>query len=209
MPRLWTETIDAHKLAVRTAVLDSVADLAATQGLTGVTMSGVAARSGIGRATLYKYFPDVRALLLAWHERLIDEHLAHVEQALTPSARHEAPAEQDVLGRLRAGLRAYGTRLRHSPPGLGTQPDYADAGLHGEAHVYRAERRLAELFARHLSEAQAQRAVRDDVPAPELAGFCLSAMSAAQSFGEPTPPALERLLDLVIAALRAPAQPTR
>lgn len=35
-----------------------------------MTMSRIAEEIGIGRATLYKYFPDVEAILLAWHERL-------------------------------------------------------------------------------------------------------------------------------------------
>ena len=38
-------------------------------------MSQVATETGIGRATLYKYFPDVEAILAAWHERQIARHL--------------------------------------------------------------------------------------------------------------------------------------
>ena len=208
MPSLWAETIDAHKEAVRAAVLDAVADIVAAQGLTGVSMSSVAVRSGIGRATLYKYFSDVRTLLLAWHERLLDEHLAHVEQALNAASRHEASATRDVLDRIRAGLRAYGTRIEHSPPGFGVRSRDADAGLHEGSHVHHAEQRLADLLAQHLAAAQTQRVLRDDVPAPELAGFCLSAMNAARSLPDPTQPALERLLDLVIAALCPPIQPS-
>ncbi|HEX5902785.1 MAG TPA: helix-turn-helix domain-containing protein, partial [Actinomycetota bacterium] len=56
MPRLWTETVDAHRREVRSAVLDAAADLVAERGLRSVTMSEIAHRSGIGRATLYKYF---------------------------------------------------------------------------------------------------------------------------------------------------------
>ncbi len=51
------------------AALDATAALVAERGLRSVTMSQIAAQSGIGRATLYKYFPDVEAILLAWHER--------------------------------------------------------------------------------------------------------------------------------------------
>ena len=39
-------------------------------------MSQIAEQTGIGRATLYKYFPDVEAILLAWHERQVTGHLA-------------------------------------------------------------------------------------------------------------------------------------
>src|SRR5258705_900335 len=75
MPRIWSQTIEAHRDAVREATLDATAALVAEHGLTGVTMSQIAKDTGIGRATLYKYFPDVESILRAWHERQIDEHL--------------------------------------------------------------------------------------------------------------------------------------
>ena len=75
MPRIWSETIAAHRDAVRDATLDAAAALVDERGLTGLTMSEIARRSGIGRATLYKYFPDVESILAAWHERRVSEHL--------------------------------------------------------------------------------------------------------------------------------------
>jgi len=75
VPRIWSETIDAHRAAVREATLDATAALVAEHGLAGVTMSQIAKDTGIGRATLYKYFPDVESILRAWHERQVDEHL--------------------------------------------------------------------------------------------------------------------------------------
>ena len=80
VPKLWTDTIQAHRREVRLAVLDVTAALVAEHGLRSVTMSQIAEKTGIGRATLYKYFPDVEAILLAWHERQITGHLA--DQAL-------------------------------------------------------------------------------------------------------------------------------
>jgi len=47
----------------------------AERGLASVTMSQIAAQTGIGRATLYKYFPDVEAILAAWHQRQVARHL--------------------------------------------------------------------------------------------------------------------------------------
>ena len=82
MPKLWTETIDAHRRAVRDAALDATAALVAEHGLTSVTMSQIATETGVGRATLYKYFPDVEAILLAWHERQITRHLQHLAMPL-------------------------------------------------------------------------------------------------------------------------------
>ncbi|MEP7020668.1 MAG: helix-turn-helix domain-containing protein, partial [Pseudonocardiales bacterium] len=67
MPKLWTDTIEAHRQAVREATLDTAATLVAERGLSAVTMSRIAEETGIGRATLYKYFPDVEAIMTAWH----------------------------------------------------------------------------------------------------------------------------------------------
>ena len=81
MPKLWTETIEAHRRAVHEAVLDTTAALVAEHGLRAVTMSQIAEQTGIGRATLYKYFPDVEAILVAWHDRHVSGHL---EQLAAP-----------------------------------------------------------------------------------------------------------------------------
>src|SRR5262245_17985636 len=75
VPRLWNDTIDAHRRAVRDATIDTTAALVAKHGLRAVTMAQIAEETGIGRATLYKYFPDVESILLAWHERQIAAHL--------------------------------------------------------------------------------------------------------------------------------------
>jgi AcrR family transcriptional regulator len=75
MPRIWADTIDTHRRQVNDAILDATAELIAEHGPLSVAMSAVAERAGIGRATLYKYFPDVEAILVAWHTRDFAEHL--------------------------------------------------------------------------------------------------------------------------------------
>src|SRR5450631_3629775 len=80
MPRLWNETIEAHRREVRGAVLEAAAALVAEHGLRAVTMSEIAEKAGIGRATLYKYFPDVDAIMLAWHQAQITSHLQHLAE---------------------------------------------------------------------------------------------------------------------------------
>src|ERR687891_1587020 len=101
VPKLWTETIDAHRREVRDAILDTTAVLAAEHGLRSVTMSQIAEETGIGRATLYKYFSDVEAILLAWHERQISGHLDYLaevrDQAGDPRERLEAVLEAYAL----------------------------------------------------------------------------------------------------------------
>src|SRR5690349_21818610 len=99
MPKLWSDTVDAHRREVRDAILDATAALVAAHGLQSVTMVQIAEDTGIGRATLYKYFPDVEAILLAWHERHVTSHLEHLA-----AVRDQAG---DAGGRLRAVLEAY------------------------------------------------------------------------------------------------------
>ena len=70
MSRVWDDTREAHRRAVRDATLDTAAALVTAHGLASVTMSRIARETGIGRATLYHYFPDVDAVLTAWHQRL-------------------------------------------------------------------------------------------------------------------------------------------
>ena len=67
MPRIWADTIDTHRRQVTDAILDATAELIAEHGPMSVAMSAIAERAGIGRATLYKYFPDVESILVAWH----------------------------------------------------------------------------------------------------------------------------------------------
>src|SRR3990170_8798608 len=80
VPKLWNETMEAHRRAVREAILETTWVLVAEHGLRSVTMSQIAEKTGIGRATLYKYFPDVEAILVAWHERQIASHLEYLAE---------------------------------------------------------------------------------------------------------------------------------
>jgi AcrR family transcriptional regulator len=185
VPRLWSDTIESHRRSVRDAILDATARLVAEGGLTSVTMSAIAEASGIGRATLYKYFPDVEAILTAWHERQVSVHLAQLI-----AIRDRAG---DARQRLVAVLEAY-ARLGHA----GHDPSLA-AALHRGPYVVRAHDELAHLIEGLVEEAAAVRAVRADVPSAELAQYCLSALSAASGLHGDA--ALERLMMLILAAL--------
>jgi AcrR family transcriptional regulator len=188
VPKLWTETIDAHRRAVRDATLDTTAALVAEHGLPAVTMSEIAERTGIGRATLYKYFPDVEAILIAWHERQIGRHLDQLakvrDQASNP---HE---------RLPAVLEAYAL-IRNTHPGGDLAPL-----LHRGEHMARVHRKLHDLIRDLVADAAASGDVRDDVPTDELATYCIHALTAATDL--PTKAAVHRLVTLTIAGLRTP-----
>ena len=192
MPRLWTETVDAHPHAVRDAVLDSAWALVTEHGALSVTMSQIAQRSGIGRATLYKYFPDVEAILRAHHERHV---LAHLEQL---AALRDGPGDVDV--RLEAVLQRYARICHHRGRHAGTE---LGALLPRGAHVVRAEHQVVDLFADLLGEAAAAGTVADvrTTPGPrELAAYCVHALDAAADL--PDEAAVRRLVAVIRDGLR-------
>ena len=188
MPKLWNDTIDAHRRAVRDATLDATAALVAKHGLASVTMSQIAEATGIGRATLYKYFPDVDAILIAWHERQITAHLEHLAQVRDQAG---APA-----ARLEAVLEAYAL-ISHQHHG----GDIA-AMLHRGEHVARAHGHLRDFVRDLVREGAAAGDLRADVAPDELASYCLHALSAASSLASKA--AVRRLVKVTLAGLRPP-----
>jgi AcrR family transcriptional regulator len=193
VPRLWDDTIQAHRAAVRDAILDTTATLVSKHGLLSVTMSQIAEATGIGRATLYKYFPDVEAILVAWHERQITAHLAQLADLRDQGG--------DADQRLQAVLEAYALishdRFSHQHPG----PEVA-ALLHRGPHLTRAQQQVHGLIKDLLTVAAASGEVRDDVAPEELAGYCLHALTAAGSL--PSKAAVRRLVTVTLAGLRPP-----
>lgn len=189
VPKLWTETIEEHRREVRDAILDTTAALVTEHGLLSVTMTQIAERTGIGRATLYKYFPDVEAILLAWHQR----HVAgHLEQLAELRDQAGEPAQ-----RLKAVLEAYARicydRGRHSP-------DEIAALLHQHQHVAQAQQHLHTLIRAVIADAATGGDVRADVEPDVLASYCLHALAAARI--QPSEAAVGRLLAVTLAGLR-------
>jgi AcrR family transcriptional regulator len=190
MPRLWNETIEEHRRAVHEATLDATAALVAEQGPLSVTMSRIARETGIGRATLYKYFSDVEEILLAWHERHVDGHLERLAEARDGAG--------DAGERLEAVLGAYAL-ISHEHHGIELGAHLAEL-LHRGEHVDRARQRLDDLVRDVLADAQETGDVRDDVSPEELSSYCLHALAAAHSL--PSEAAIRRLVTVTLAGLR-------
>ncbi|UQU67499.1 TetR/AcrR family transcriptional regulator [Couchioplanes caeruleus] len=196
MPKLWSETVEDHRRTVHAAILDTTAALVASHGMS-VTMSQVAQEVGIGRATLYKYFPDVQAIMVAWHERQVSGHLQQLTEA--------AASCTDAGERLRTILAVY---AELSSAGHGHDPDAPSNShaaelavpLHQAKHVHHARRLLHELVTQAITAAADGGVARDDVPATELATYCLHALGAAGELR--SRPARERLVAITLAGLR-------
>ncbi|MDQ3719706.1 MAG: TetR/AcrR family transcriptional regulator [Actinomycetota bacterium] len=191
MPKLWRDTIETHRRAVRDATLDTTAALVAEHGLRSVTMAQIAEQTGIGRATLYKYFPDVEAILFAWHERQVTGHLDQLA-----AVRDRAG---DAGERLEAVLEAYAL-ISHEHHG-----SELAALLHRGEHVARAQQQLSDLVQDLLAEGAENGDLRDDVAPGELASYCLHSLSAASSL--PSKAAVRRLVRVTLAGLHPQRTP--
>ncbi len=188
VPKLWTETIEAHRREVRDAILGATSRLVSEHGLLSVTMSQIAEETGIGRATLYKYFPDVEAILLAWHDRQVTGHLEHLAEV-----RDQA---DDAGERLKAVLEAYALISHESRRRHGT--DLA-AFLHQGERVAEAQQQLSDMIRDLLTEGAQAGDLRDDVAPEELASYCLHALTAASSL--PSKAAVRRLVTVTLTGL--------
>ena len=190
MPKVWGATIEAHRQEVREAIMDRTWALVTEQGLRSVTMSRIAEETGIGRATLYKYFPDVEAIVVAWHRRHVAAHLERLAELRDDAA--------DAAGRVEAVVVAYALIAYHR----GHHGMELAALLHRDEQVAAAWEKLLRMFRDVLAEAAASGDVRDDVAPDELARYCLHALAGAGSLRSQA--AVRRLAAVTLAGLRPP-----
>ncbi len=186
VPKLWNKTIDAHKREVREAILETTACLLAEHGLRSLTMSQIAEISGIGRATLYKYFPDIEAILAAWHDRHVTGHLKELAKLRNGG--------RSALHRLRAVFAHYALIQYNA------QHIEFFALLHRDEHVGHARAYLTDLIRDLLLSGVASKDVRDDVKPEELAVYCLSALAAAGNLSSEA--AVRRLVGVTLDGVR-------
>jgi AcrR family transcriptional regulator len=196
MPKLWNDTVQEHRTSVREAVLDTVAQLVSTGGVPAVSMTKVAEGAGISRVTLYKYFPDVEALLAAWHERQVKQHLGHLHHVRTHLQR--GGDGQSPVVAVRAVLEAYALMLQK------TSVNESPAFLHSSSHVGHAQEHLQNFLSAMIDDAKPPASgnpdsfpvIRSDMASGVLASFALHAVNAAAA--APTPEAARALVDVIV-----------
>jgi AcrR family transcriptional regulator len=190
MPKLWNETIETHRREVREAIMDAASTLVAKHGLLSVTMSQIAEETGIGRATLYKYFSEVEEILHAWHERQITEHFEYLAEVRD---RATGAGEQ-----LKAVLEAYAL-IAHGTHGHG-ESDLAEFLHHQGRQVARAEEKLSDLIEELIAKAAKAGQVRSDVAAEELTTYCLHALTGAHKLRSRA--AVQRLVAVIMDGMQ-------
>jgi AcrR family transcriptional regulator len=189
MPKLWDGTIETHRREVRAAVIAATAALVSQHGLRGVTMSQIAEEAGIGRATLYKYFPDVDAILTEWHDDQVTVHLAQLKAL---RLRDGTSQEQ-----LRSVLERFSlTMFESAQHGA---PAELVASFHAAGRLTTAEQSLQALITELINRAIADGSLRNDIPAKELALYCINAALGSRLLTSKA--AVRRLVQITMAGL--------
>ncbi len=168
--------------------METTAVLVDEQGLRAVTMSEIAKRTRIGRATLYKYFPDVESILLAWHERQIDGHLAELAKARDSATSAKQQLEAVLLAFGHISQSAHG----HSDAEL-------SAFLHRDEQVAQGWRHLRQLIGDLIAEGALAGEIRSDISAEELSTYCLNALAGARELRSKA--AVQRLVGVTLKGL--------
>lgn len=107
-----TESNDPRAVRSRRVIINAAVELLAEHGFAGTTIEAIAARSGAAKTTIYRHWPDKRAVLLA------------AVEATVPSA--SAPDS----GSLRGDLVGFGndlSRIISTPPTSALVPALIDA----------------------------------------------------------------------------------
>jgi AcrR family transcriptional regulator len=170
VPKLWKDTVEAHRRDVRAAVLDAAWSLAHQRGVRGVTMGLVAEHAGISRATLYKYFGGVEEILVASHAEHVREHLATLREAHS-----RAGTPREGLERL---IDHYAEICFHRSQD-GAPGTYAL--VHSGDQHHRNTHAVERLFVDAVRAAQVAGEVRADIAADLLATYILHAADGAGS----------------------------
>ncbi len=162
MPRIEAPTVAEHRALRHAAVVAAARELLTQGGPSAVTPAAVAARIGLGRSSVYEYFPSSAQLLAAAVEDAAREATERLDAAIDASA---TPQER---------IRAYAREaIAVAAAGHGPVEMPSAAALPEECRA-----RLAEIHAR-LND-PLRRAVADlGATDPELAAEILAAAVAA------------------------------
>jgi len=70
----------------RTKILNAALALFRKQGFDATTMRDVAKRAGVALGAAYYYFPSKEAVVMAYYERIQDDHAVQAREAFATAA---------------------------------------------------------------------------------------------------------------------------
>jgi AcrR family transcriptional regulator len=167
----WDDSLEAHRGRQRRAIYDATLSLVTERGLSDVSMAEVARQAGIGRATLYKYFPSVEHILAAVALDEMDRERATLDAALVPL--------DDPLERLRTSTRLlieYFDSPDHALASGAVHPTQFSEEVGRDVHA--AFRSLHEMLADMVRDAIDEDHLRPDLD-PDFAAEALGQLLAA------------------------------
>jgi AcrR family transcriptional regulator len=167
-PQQRREPTQARSRARVEAILDAAEAAIGTNGVAGTTMSAIAERAEVSMASVYQYFPDLKAVIWAMSERFNAEVRADLPELLS-----DISGPEDARERISAAVTEYHQRF---------------SGRLGLRAIWTSSASDPELAAQNLADSRANgravaAALRDvsDLPAPELdrRAFLVAQMTGA------------------------------
>lgn len=121
----------------RDAILDAARELMAEHGYTAMTMDDLAARAGITKPTLYRYFPSKEAIAVQAALRLMRntrDYFASVDSSLPAMERIELVLRWVLRARYIEGRATFGVARDTLNPLFRANPEYQAEAQHIVAH---------------------------------------------------------------------------
>jgi AcrR family transcriptional regulator len=84
MPKVTGGSIDAHRRLTRQRIFDAFSTLLYERGYDAITLADVASAAGMSRTTMYNYFSDKDALVVAFADKEAAQYVAHLREVLAP-----------------------------------------------------------------------------------------------------------------------------
>ena len=164
----WELARQQHRSQQADAIAASALTLLLEQGAPALTMATIASTAGVSRQTLYRYYPDVGAVLTGVAE-LITAHEVALAEAVADEP--DPAAQLDLLAMAVAAARGHDD---HAPPGLrGALPPEAREVLSN--HEQRIVELTASVLEAGIEEGRFRDELRPDVDAPLLLGLAAAA----------------------------------
>lgn len=170
----WDDTLTDHRDRRRQSIIDATMVLVAERGLSDVSMAEVAKAAGIGRATLYRYFPGV--------EQIVAEHVLGTVRSHHASLESAIAAQDDPVDAIRASLQIlleYFASESHRSQSTRVNPEQFSPEVGREVHS--AFARMHGLLTQLVVDAQRAGRLRADVDAEFTAQLLYQMLSAGRT----------------------------
>lgn len=198
MPRIQADSVAEHVAQQRAAVFDAAVALFVEEGYGEVSMGDIAARVGLARNSLYRYFPDKAHILLEWFR---DELPRQAQRSATLLAGDGAPDERVATWAL--DQLDYAHEPEHAL--MASLPDLlAGADADTRSELAEAHRQIAAALDTALEEAGIA-GVADRRVVAELLGGMVLAAGRSEADG-PDPVVRHHLLDAMRAVVAQAAR---